>query len=472
VRLGATTGTATFDQNVTLTTASLTGWTFDGWYTEATGGKKIESGTWTYDPREATEPGGDKYTTVTLYAHWTPTTYTVKLWQNKPSSSSQTVRRQGTSLAGWTWSDEGYYYATFTYDPEATLPVPSGTYLMTGWIIGSGWYTGTMSTGTPYARNLAAGYAATYTYRKTSPGKISTGTGTAKWNLTTVKNSVVNLYAGWTNEVYTINYHRNTPDNATHDTKDPADTAVTFDKTNTLPDIALTGWTFDGWYTNSTGTGDGDIRLSDYEGSNWTFDPAPDTMTNQNIQAYAHWTANTYTVKLMPNRPSISIQTVEALSKASGRNGFTWNSEGYYEAVLTYDTPSTLPEVAKMYAMQGWSTDTGWYRTRVSSKEPYAKDVAQGYNKEYTYKNTAPGMNSTGVGDAKWNLAEEQDAVVYLYTGWTDDYPGEPTSNTELPDRNPDQNILLTAKGTSTTTRTKQYGCLAGSVCTVCPRTR
>ena len=252
-----------------------------------------------------------------------------------------------------------------------------------------------------------------------------------------LKNSV--LRANWSNEVYTINYNSNKPGNASHDPSYVAPTQVTFDKkTNELPTPSLTGWTFVGWYTNSNGTGDGTIRLSDYEGKNWTFDPKPTTGENSTIQAYAHWVANTYTVNLLTNRPSISIQDlykVNGNTFASGGTGWTWNSAGYYSSTFTYDSTSYLPSPNGVYGMTGWTPTANWYWYRNDSVEPYVSAMV-------------------GVGYASWNLTPVNGGVVGIYEGWTDNDPntsGEQDPNYPDPDNgNPINQIKLRADGNST----------------------
>lgn len=69
--------------SITLPTPSKTGYTFDGWYTQSSGGTKV-SNTYT--------PAGN----VTLYAHWTNVNYTLTInpnggiWNNTTSNSTKT----------------------------------------------------------------------------------------------------------------------------------------------------------------------------------------------------------------------------------------------------------------------------------------------------------------------------------------------------------------------------------------------
>lgn len=93
----------------TLPTATRTGYTFDGWYTSASGGSKITSST-------KMPVNG-----ATYYAHWTPITYTIKYEGNKNTGGSMAsttctydsncklrsnaFTKTGHSFAGWTGSN-------------------------------------------------------------------------------------------------------------------------------------------------------------------------------------------------------------------------------------------------------------------------------------------------------------------------------------------------------------------------------
>ena len=302
----------------------------------------------------------------------------------------------------------------------------------------------TWQTTTVTASSGAGMYRTGYIFKNWKNGTWGGATWGAGESRTTLPNGAAmkgsQLTANWSNEVYTINYNSNKPGNASHDPSYVAPTKVTFDKkTNELPTPSLTGWTFVGWYTNSNGTGDGTIRLSDYEGRNWTFDPKPATGENSTIQAYAHWIANTYTVNLLTNRPSISIQDlyrVNGNTFASGGTGWTWNSAGYYSSTFTYDSTSYLPSPSGVYGMTGWTPTANWYWYRNDSTEPYVSAMV-------------------GIGYASWNLTPVNGGIVGIYEGWTDNDPntsGEQDPNYPDPDNgDPINQLKLRADGNNTT---------------------
>ena len=97
-----------------LPTPTRTGYTFNGWYTAATGGSKVTATT------TVTET-----TAHTLHAHWTANTYTVTYNKNSGTITNESK------------------YTSYTYGTGLTLPTPTRT----GYTFG-GWYTSSGLTGT------------------------------------------------------------------------------------------------------------------------------------------------------------------------------------------------------------------------------------------------------------------------------------------------------------------------------------
>lgn len=77
------------DGSVTLPTPTRTGYKFSGWYTATSGGTKVGGGGDSYKPTK----------NITLYARWTPITYTVKYYldgteqteKNRPVLMAQAI---------------------------------------------------------------------------------------------------------------------------------------------------------------------------------------------------------------------------------------------------------------------------------------------------------------------------------------------------------------------------------------------
>lgn len=233
----------------TLPQPSMPGWTFNGWYTAASGGSRI-SATTTY-----TAAGNQ-----TLYAHWTLNTYSISYNAN------------GGSLSGQKTS---YNVNTDSF----TLPTPTKNgYTFTGWT-GSNGTTAqksvTITKGSTGNRNYTANWTPTnysicYTLNggslngqrtsynietanftlpmPTRNGYTFTGwTGsngtTAQKSVTITKGSTGNrsYTAHWTPVNYTISYNANGGSLSGQKTSYNIETA-----TFTLPTPTRTGYTFTG----------------------------------------------------------------------------------------------------------------------------------------------------------------------------------------------------------------------------------
>ena len=225
---------------ITLATPTRQNYSFDGWYTDRTGGTRVGG-------------AGDSYTvtgSLVLYAHWTyvPPTYTYTLNFNANGGTGAPA----TMTYGPTTED----YHTFTI-PD-TEPTYTG-YVFIGW---------SLSQQTP-------------------------GSGTAQYHAgDTLRNSVSlrerTLYAVWESAPYTVTF------NANGGTVSPATKTVYYMKQyGDLPVPSLTGYEFNGWYTDQT---NGDL----INGSS-----IYSLTTDQTL--YAHWTeAVTYWSNGNPNG-SVSI---------------------------------------------------------------------------------------------------------------------------------------------------------------------
>lgn len=151
---GTTSVTATYDSAMLpITVPTKTGYTFGGYYT-GTGG----SGTQYYTSSGASARTWDKTADTTLYAKWTPITYTVKYDSNNGTGTMSDV--------------------VHTYDSEKALTANSFTragYKFTGWKNNS---TGTLYTDEQSVKNLSSTSGATVT-----------------------------LHAQWEENILTVTYH-------------------------------------------------------------------------------------------------------------------------------------------------------------------------------------------------------------------------------------------------------------------------
>ena len=209
--------------NLTANGFSRTGYTFNGWNTAADG-----SGTSYADKASVstltTTPNG----TVTLYAQWKPNTYTVTLDGNNATSTTHSTS------------------TTATYNAAMpTITLPSRSYKVTF----------NANSGTCETKSLTSTYTFNGYYTATSGGTQyykSDGSSAKNYD----KTSASTLYAQWTS------------------------------KAVTLPTPTRTGYTFNGWYTASSGG----TKIGD-AGASYT-PTAASTL-------YAQWTPNNYTYNIV-----------------------------------------------------------------------------------------------------------------------------------------------------------------------------
>lgn len=181
--------TSTSGGTVTLPTPTRSGWTFNGWYTASSGGTKAGNAGASYRPASS----------ITLYAQWTQSTWTVSYNANQGSGApaSQT-KTQGVTLT-----------------LSSTVPTRTG-YDFLGWSTSSTATTATYQPGGSYTADAAA-----------------------------------TLYAVWREKTYTITY------NANGGTWAPAATTKRYTQNATITSTnpTWTGHTFLGWNAKSDGSG-------------------------------------------------------------------------------------------------------------------------------------------------------------------------------------------------------------------------
>jgi uncharacterized repeat protein (TIGR02543 family) len=153
----------------------------------------------------------------------------------------------------------------------------------------------------------------------TFDGWYTDAAGTVKWDFgnDTIKEDIT-LYGTWTRNTYTVTF------NTGNVTPTPATLpAVPYDDKITDPGVTKTGFTFDGWYTETAKT------------TKWDF--VTDTV-KESITLYGTWTRNSYTVTFSLNRAPGTAPT--------------------HPAVL-YEDKITLPDPAP--EQEGYTLD-GWYK--------------------------------------------------------------------------------------------------------------
>ena len=171
----------TFDSSIgRLPEPQLTGWVFEGWCVDGT----IVNGSYT----GGTRLNGDDiwhYTSdKTAFAKWTPVKYEVRLHSSVPAEALGTLVKpsdSGLTASGWTWKENEYYSAVFTYDTESLLPAAPDTYSIV--------YAAGGQDTTEYA---ISGW-----YKNSLLSDYTGGGETRKWNFSAADGVVIDLYPSW-----------------------------------------------------------------------------------------------------------------------------------------------------------------------------------------------------------------------------------------------------------------------------------
>ncbi len=299
-----------------LPTATRTGYTFGDWWTESTNGNRVYTNT-TFS------------SSTTIYAHWTPNTYTVILDKQGGSGGSDSV--------------------TATYNetlPSANAPSKFG-------YVFNGYYTEENGKGLEY-------YSSTM---KTS--RI--------WTLTTD----TRLYAYWTAGTVTITYDSQKGTSV-------SDKTIKFGEklTNTqLPSSTRTGYTLDGWYSSSySGKLTTDVEMND---SNFDITGLVGSLETR---VYAQWTPKTPKVTLSATDADGYSSTWTDVSSWSSSASTKTASK-----TCTYDqTIGTMPvPTRKGWRFKGWFDGTSssakeYTDTSVVDFESEKKLYAQWKQESYT----------------------------------------------------------------------------------------
>lgn len=252
--LSTTTKTVTYGSTYgTLATPTRTGYTFDGWYTAASGGTKITS--------SSTVSTASNHT---LYAHWTANTYTVTYNVNGGNALSTTTKsvtydgtygtlatptRTGYDFSGW------YTAASGGSKIESTtkVSITANQTIYAHWTAKSFTVTFDKNGGnTPSVASKSVTYDGTYgtlaTCTRTGytfKGWYTATSGGTKIESTTKVSITANqtLYAQWTANTYTVAY------NANGGTGTMSNSSHTYGTSSKLTANSFTkfGYSFKGW---------------------------------------------------------------------------------------------------------------------------------------------------------------------------------------------------------------------------------
>ena len=309
---------------------------------------------------------GNSYTVtsnITFYAIWNANTYTVSYNYNggtgTPASASVQYpgsvtlptpdSRTGYAFNGWYTASSGGTFvgnAGSSYSPTSNITLYAQwsliTYTIT-WNANGGSVSPTSNSGT-YGQTVTAptptrsGYTFLY-WRDTASGdytyQVNAG---ANWTI--IGNQT--FYARWSINQYTVTY------NANGGSVTPTSNTVNAGSSVTLPTPSRSGYTFNGWYTASSGG-----SFVGNAGSSYT--------PSSSVTIYAQWSIIQYTVTWNANGGSVT-PTSNAVNAGSSvtaptptRSGFTFvrwadTPSGDYTYTVLAGGSFTPPSSITMYA--------------------------------------------------------------------------------------------------------------------------
>ncbi len=319
---------------------SRTGYTFGGWYKEATC-----TNAWNFTTDRITRD-------TTLFAKWTINTYTVMFnSQGGSSVAGQTIAYNGlvaepTAPARTGYTFDGWYREAACNNAWnfATDGITSNTMLYAKWTINT--YTVTFnSQGGSSVASQTIGYSSLVT-KPSDPSRIGytfggwykEATCTNAWNFTTDRITIdTTLYAKWTINTYTVTFNSQGGSSVAGQT-------IAYNSLVAEPAApARTGYTFGGWYKEAACT------------NSWDF--TTDKVTD-NVTLYAKW-----------NPAALSTPaTVKAVSASYTSIAVSWSSvataTGYevWRAAASTGTYTKIGTTASnLFSNTGLITGTTYY---------------------------------------------------------------------------------------------------------------
>ena len=374
---------------LTANAFSRAGYTFAGWATSATGAK-------VYDDRQSVSNlSSEQGAIVDLYAVWTANGYSVKFNANTTGTTGS-------------MSNE-----SFTYGVAKALT--ANAFAKTGYRF--------------------AGWARTAAGAKAFDDKQTVS------NLTATAGAVVNLYALWSTNAYTVRFNKNASDA----TGTMANQTFAYDRASALRanSFARTDYTFAGWATSPTGA---KVYNDKQSVSNLT------ATHGATVDLYAVWTANGYSVKFNANttgttgsmsNESFTYGVAKALTaNAFAKTGYRFagwartaaGAKAFDDKQTVSNLTATAGAVVNLYAL--WSTNAYTVRfnknasdaTGTMANQTFAYDRASALRAnsfartDYTFAGWATSPTGAKVYNDKQsvsNLTATHGATVDLYAVWT-----------------------------------------------------
>lgn len=391
----------TIERNVVLSAPTKDGYTFKGWYTDATMTQPLAKNTIS---KNTTEP-------VTVYARWEVNSYTLKFDKNGGTVALPATTRYAYTdmvtmpgkdgalranyeLTGWSTKKDGSgisynlnttysglaskgtvtLYAVWTPDADKTYQI---TYLnVSGWDNSRNPSTYSFAKDVKLATPVKAGYTFKGWYQDNASGKK-----VATISKKDAGNKV--LYGVWSENTYTIAYNANKGTG-----KMTAQSTVNYTQSVTLSRCTFErkGYRFTGWNTKANGAG---TAYTDRQSVKSLAAKAKGTVT-----LYAQWEAIPYSITYVnvdgadntTNSQEYTIAKDVALKNPT-RYGYTfkgWYTDAAYTKKVTKIAKATCKDMT-VYAL--WSENS--YNLRFSTGG-FVSGVKSVTNERYTASITIP----------------------------------------------------------------------------------
>ena len=407
-----------------------TGYSFNGYWDDASNGTRY------YNNNGSSAHNWDKQADTTLYAHWTPNTYTVAYNGNgytggSTSSSSHTYDVSKNLTAN---GFERKYVVTFKYNDSTLAKENSSTDFwstadstLTATYSFNKWNTASNGSGTPYnnqqsVKNLTSTSGATVNlYAQWNTGSVTlpdpgtrpgysflgwydAASGGAKIGDagdSYTPSSAKTLYAHWSSPAtYTASFLGNKPSNASNNIGGTVSGSITVTfgaNPATLSGVpTLKGWTFNGYYTAASG-GTKVFNANGTAATRWCW--------CESKTLYAQWTANSYTVSYSGN---------------GNTSGSTASSTHSFDTAKALTSNGFVKRNTATFYPNGSSVTPAKVEDSASNNATVTKNV------DWTFVNwTASGIDSQGTqspytnGQSVKNLTATSGATVTLTAQWT-----------------------------------------------------
>ena len=252
-------------------------------------------------------------------------------------------------------------------------------------------------------RTIAAGQTQTYSYiigigKYNSDNKITFNANGGE--LKTPGTSINNPSENYSNKV-TVTYGTDTYSSMSND----------------IPERA--GYTFDGWWTTPN---DSNASVMVYDASGKCNNDCNYWKNNQwqgtnDLTVYAHWKANTYTVRL--NTGDIPSSELTKLTETASTEGWTWNENGrYFSKAFVQNENNYLPGVNKFFSANNYES----VGSKVTDKY-FVQDKTKNPTK-VLYNWWTSGKGGTDIGRGKkiynnlYEISKDNSGIVNLYPHW------------------------------------------------------